>query len=639
MSSSQASILFRSESRKGNELPAKPAPAYWLWALLPLLLAAALAIPLLDADAFNGDEPAVLVSAGALRPSPPSFAEVWQSTPPRQPPGLPLALSVWGQIAGWSVVSARSLAFFAGLLAIALLYRTGRDLFTPLAGFTAALLASSSVFFLAYMARASAYSSVALFATLTIWSNWQLALGSQTRGKLAGAGLVVGGIGLVLFHYFASLLLPLLGLFHLFLAPLKDRWRTTSALFVIIAVAGLIQFPLIIEGLDYTADENRGTRVLSPIALLSRLLLILTNGVIDSSTAIGSGFAILLTIPFVWKLVPALRKWQFHTASGFAALVFSSFLLVSILFNELLNIIVANRIRYLMPLWPTAAILAGAATGLAGRRTRTFVTGVVIILVVSGIYQTAATDFRLEMGYFFTSDLHRIYRTVKGGIRAGDQLVIETQLLFAEDRGYYRKLLIQEFDAILLNREDYPELAQMTQALAPRPLLLLGSQAKTPSPDMIERTGLVICNNRLARWSFRLVRVAVSWPLCPDSPARLQVENGSQLTGPEVRIEGETLRLFAGLRSSTSDLLAHYSLAVHVIDPRSGQRVAQGDVGVGPGTFVPVRSNIDISALAAGAYEVHVALYDWQNGERLNARDLATGEVSDMHVLHHFSIK
>ena len=34
---------------------------FWLWALLPLLLAAALAIPLLDVDAFNGDEPASLL--------------------------------------------------------------------------------------------------------------------------------------------------------------------------------------------------------------------------------------------------------------------------------------------------------------------------------------------------------------------------------------------------------------------------------------------------------------------------------------------------------------------------------------------------------------------------------------------------
>ena len=34
----------------------------WLWALLPLLLAATLATPLLDVDAFNGDEPASLLA-------------------------------------------------------------------------------------------------------------------------------------------------------------------------------------------------------------------------------------------------------------------------------------------------------------------------------------------------------------------------------------------------------------------------------------------------------------------------------------------------------------------------------------------------------------------------------------------------
>ena len=39
----------------------------WLWALLPLLLAAALAIPLLDVDAFNGDELASLLASGILR--------------------------------------------------------------------------------------------------------------------------------------------------------------------------------------------------------------------------------------------------------------------------------------------------------------------------------------------------------------------------------------------------------------------------------------------------------------------------------------------------------------------------------------------------------------------------------------------
>ena len=76
---------------------------------------------------------------------------------------------------------------------------------------------------------------------------------------------------------------------------------------------------------------------------------------------------------------------------------------------------------------------------------------------------------------------------------------------------------------------------------------------------------------------------------------------------------------------------------MHVFDQR-GLRVAQGDVGVGPGAIVPLRSEIDVSALPPGDYEVHVALYDWQTGARLSARDLETGADGDMHTLHHFRL-
>ena len=50
-----------------------PCPA-WLWALLPLLLAAALSIPLLGDDAFTGDEPRTLFAAGVLSSGPHTLA-------------------------------------------------------------------------------------------------------------------------------------------------------------------------------------------------------------------------------------------------------------------------------------------------------------------------------------------------------------------------------------------------------------------------------------------------------------------------------------------------------------------------------------------------------------------------------------
>ena len=79
------------------------------------------------------------------------------------------------------------------------------------------------------------------------------------------------------------------------------------------------------------------------------------------------------------------------------------------------------------------------------------------------------------------------------------------------------------------------------------------------------------------------------------------------------------LRLYAGLRSDDEALLARYSLAAHVIDVITGERVAQGDVGVGPGSFAPVSTEIDVSALPPGEYDLRVALYDWQTGARLPA--------------------
>ena len=106
----------------------------WLWALLPLLLAAALAIPLLDVDAFNGDEPASLKAAGVLLPVPSSLDEIWNSiinVDPHQAYGWPILIAIWGRFVGWSEVAVRALSLFFGMLTLAWVYRTGRDLLAP----------------------------------------------------------------------------------------------------------------------------------------------------------------------------------------------------------------------------------------------------------------------------------------------------------------------------------------------------------------------------------------------------------------------------------------------------------------------------------------------------------------------------
>ena len=97
-------------------MPARVTTTAWLWALLPLLLAAAMTIPLLDVDAFNGDEPASLIAAGILRSGPLSL-DVWSfitNSDPHQAYGWPLLLSIWGRFVGWSELAVRALSLFFG---------------------------------------------------------------------------------------------------------------------------------------------------------------------------------------------------------------------------------------------------------------------------------------------------------------------------------------------------------------------------------------------------------------------------------------------------------------------------------------------------------------------------------------------
>ena len=120
--------------------------------------------------------------------------------------------------------------------------------------------------------------------------------------------------------------------------------------------------------------------------------------------------------------------------------------------------------------------------------------------------------------------------------------------------------------------------------------------------------------------------------------ATLQFENEIELYSsfaPELR-DG-LLRLRTRLSSADETLLSRYSLALHVIDTLTGERVAQ-EIPASARVMLSRYAGKSTSARAEGEYEVRVALYDWQTGERLIARDLETGADGDMHTLHHFRL-
>ena len=178
-------------------------------------------------------------------------------------------------------------------------------------------------------------------------------------------------------------------------------------------------------------------------------------------------------------------------------------------------------------------------------------------------------------------------------------------------------------------------------------ILLRSTQLGSPQDDYLNvhaylkrlrKEGWFRCRSR-QKDGITLELLLSPFPAAMLNQARLQFENDIELFAPVApELRDSLLRFRANLGSADVSLLARYSLAIHVNNARSGERVAQGDTGLGPGAVVPLCREIDISTLPRGEYELRVALYDWQTGARLSARDTETNEMGDMHTLQRFRL-
>ena len=615
----------------------------WLRALLPLLLAAGLVIPALGDIALNGDETSSQFAAGVFRPGPHSFTGVWNYTTevsPDQALGWPLLLSVWGRLAGWSEVATRALPLFGGLLTLAWIYRTGNDLFSPQAGFFAALLLSASMFMQTNMLHARVFPMVMLFTTWSLWAYWRSALQPRPPGWWTQASLLAGVTGLLYSQYFGALLLLVLSLFHLLFFPKNSRWWRTVLPLGLATLASVPQLPSLLNGIALTGSRSQVHSIaLTPPELLAQFVRYLSNGIFSPSSFVGTLLVIFLPLAL---LIATLRQLSARRPAGagwLLAFVSATLLLLFIAANEVLRIVSERRMRYLISLWPLLALLAGAGLRQLAGAHRRLAAALLALWLILGVSLALTTDIRYELGFFSHSNIHRIMPVMREQISPSDFLIQDYHVAALDTRRYFARLLGVDWATMGRFQENPYETIKPVHAAYSYAWLLYLTKDRVGFAELPQALGRVFCERVLDEWDLTLERYALhSVENCPDRPVRLAFEQDIRLTAPEVTLRDGLLRLDAHFRSIDETLLAHYSLAVHVIDPRTGQRVAQGDTGVGPGVIVPLRSEIDISALTPGEYVLRVGLYDWQSGARLPARDMVTDEVSDMHTLQRFRI-
>lgn len=630
-------------------MPSRASIPDWFWALLPMLLAAALVVPALQRDVFDVDEASTMIVAGARHIGPYSVFDAVDASISRWPGvglGHALAYVIWGRLVGWSELAARALPWFLGLLTLAWLWRLGRDLFTARVALTATLLLSSSVVFLTYMHIARSYAAAMLFATIVLWGYWRTALDGRAAGLSGRLALVAGATGLLYAHYLGALLLPAVGLFHLIFVRKDRRWLQTAILLFLALLPATPNLADLLAGIDANlARESLRSAALHSPGVVSLLTRYLSSGLLDLQFPLN---ALLIPVLLLAAAIAALRnrsRGQPPRASRFLFFTTAFLLLLLLGVNEWLQVLERRRVRYLATLWPPVLLLI-SLTSFVPRLRPVRLAGMLLLALVAF---AGISDFIQEgalVRYSWTWKKHPVSipvtRLLAEQAPSNSLLMVDIEAfayrnrtweLYTGDWGTRRLTLRPETPVA-----DLPPLVAGFDRIT---VLYRNSAADRLNIEAIgERFSQAGWLRKQIWQDDKVTMVTLDAPSThvPDDHAGLIFDRNVRLRRANMELQDGILRVRGVLISNDEFLLTDHSLAVHVIEPGTGNRVAQHDVGIGPGNLVPYLSEIDASDLAPGSYEVQVALYDWQTGERLNALNPETGAQGNMLVLHQFNV-
>ncbi len=645
----------------------------WLWLIPLLLLTMWLGTRGLNADGYWVDEVWSLRTAGGPTYGPLSLAETWQSVATIdawQAPGFYLLLNVWGNLVGWTELATRTLSLLFGVLSVAMMYRLARDVQSPLAGIAAAVALMTSAFYVNFYHELRGYTLYIFLTALCMWSYWRLtqplqnknksnrqdaALSTTTFAKEKRAegkisigvqiAFVLSVAGLLYTHYFASLTVVILGIYHVLFVDIdlkrwrdwrmwlrwgnRDWWRVG----VLAGLAVLLFVPWLNVLLFATRLAQAYPRyTLPPDVLIQSILNSFSNGnlfliILLALATLGirgrSRFAYVLRpyrdgVLFAWTLVIG---W---CVVGLIAAY----------------ILIMGEVRYFMGVWVALALIAG--TGVAQLSMRgvnpALLIGTWLLLNIWNIYNTGAT------GNVHWNGWHEPFRELSqitdGQLREGDtlfyQLKESVNAWYQEDVANY---YLPNTPARLVLFEAQPNVpytvytaqAQDLVNGATRIWLALDPTTRPWRTDLLNQTfidsGFTACGN-FARVPLMSVDLYVNLALAPRSIAFTEpIANGgieAALLHPLPEKVDASLPVILGWWQNESVPPETYSAALHVRDA-AGNPVAQGeDYGL-PNEAASCRiTRINTSALPAGSYSISLIVYNWQTGASLEPGVLGT---------------
>ncbi len=258
-------------------------------------------------------------------------------------PGYFVLLNLWSRLTGLDLFALRLLSVLIGLFALASTYRLALLVGAPKTALDAALLATSIAFVVYYTHAVRMYSLLAALSIAVLWSYWRVMSMARRVSRRLWLAFIVSSAAILWVHYFGTILLGAVGVYHLFFAPKNRRWLQIS---LAATVAGLLFAPwlsVFIEGLAGRADP--AIDAMSFVESASALASIYTNG-------------LPLLVPVI-GVVAAAKFRRLRRSEQYIFIVVSTIALLMLIGNEIAPLLIARRIRYTLILaLPWACALA-----------------------------------------------------------------------------------------------------------------------------------------------------------------------------------------------------------------------------------------------------------------------------------------
>jgi uncharacterized membrane protein len=638
--------------------------AVWWWMLPLLLLTTLLTVPRLDADGLWYDEVWSVINAGGAHYGAMAPWEIWAhlaTNDPDQGIAYPLLLSAWGSVVGWSELATRLLSLFAGLLTLAGLYRVGREWMNPMVGLLAAACLGVNAFYIHYLHELRVFSLVTLSAVLVLgcygrilWKTASHPLKKPKQQFLPALGLVIGGLGLLYTHYFAATLLLALGMVHVgmgvwaFIKRYEQGkngeffwrgWVHIVLLALLVALLFAPWLPVLMNSIARTSTRSDvHERALATPDLLETIGRYFLNWDLPGVGMMLLGILGIATIGVFWRnsFYPASQS-PLNTWRG-GVLVVITLLLVLLVVgaNAFLQIIEPNRARYLLVMWVPLAlssaflshqllVMSMSASQRWGMIDRVS-TGIFLILLIAwflnGIRAYADVNFLSALDGGDTVRWRTMTTLLQAEGQPKDVFVFyagtpktayDNQFSFEHST---HDVMMPHFQSAIFLDETHRDWAVSQLAQAHRVWYGVDKREPITAAYTIfeeQLAAFIPCAEVVNDAQVNLTLYARYGAFCPQSVPIMLLDVGIGLVAYQFVPIQNTLLVPTSWIIQAQVPPDIYSVSVQLLDD-IGHLVAQKDDGLSHSHFTMLISELDLSEVPFGDFQVRIVVYEWQTG-------------------------